>query len=109
MVHSTVRLVLPPRRQAEVLQLLISIAERSRDDPGCVSCRIYQDAQEENVLMVEEVWRNEEDLRRHLRSEDYRHLLLVVEMAVEPPEIAFHSISRASGMETIEEARGFLE
>jgi quinol monooxygenase YgiN len=106
MVHSTIRLVLPSDKRGEALEVLTSMAERSRDDPGCVSCRVYWDAQEENVLMVEDVWRSEEDLRRHLRSDDYRYSLLVVDMAIEPPEIRFHAISRSTGIETIEEARG---
>jgi len=32
-------------------------------------------------------------------------VLLVVEMAVEPPEIRFEEVSRSTGVETIEEAR----
>jgi quinol monooxygenase YgiN len=108
MVHSTIRLVLPLEKRGEALEVLTSMAERNRADPGCVSCRVYQDAQQENVLMVEDVWRTEEDLRRHLRSEDYRNVLLVVEMATEPPEILFHAVSRSTGIETIEEARSSL-
>ena len=45
------------------------------------------------VLVLEEVWRSEEDLDLHLRSEEYRNLLLVLEMALEQPEIRFDTIS----------------
>ena len=57
--------------------------------------------------MIEEVWKTQEDLDRHLRSEDYRHLLLVTEMALEPPEIQFKTVSHSAGLEIIERARGF--
>lgn len=109
MVHATIRMLIPPKRRGEVLEILSSLAERSRFDPGCISCRVYQDVEVEPVVMLEEFWRNEEDLERHLRSEEYRKVLLVVEMALEPPEIRFNTISNSTGVETIEKARNFPE
>ena len=50
----------------------------------------------------------EEDLDLHLRSEEYRNLLLVLEMALKQPEIRFDTISNTTGIETIEKARGHL-
>ena len=55
--------------------------------------------------MVEELWSSEEDILHHLQSEAYRRVLLVVEMAEEPPGIRFDTISCSSGIETIEKAR----
>ena len=75
------------------------------DKPGCISCRIYEDLQEKNVIMLKEVWRSEEDLDLHLRSDEYRNLLLVLEMALEQPEIRFDTISSSMGIEAIEKAR----
>ena len=87
------------------MKILRSMAEQCRDDPGCLSCHIYEDLQEKNVLMLEEVWRSEEDLDLHLRSDEYRNLLLVLEMALKQPEIRFDTISSSTGIETIEKAR----
>jgi len=55
--------------------------------------------------MLEETWRSEKDLDLHLRSDEYRYLLLVLEMALKQPEIKFYTISSSTGMETIEKAR----
>ena len=106
MLLATIRMVVPPDKRAEAVQILNAMAERTRVEPGCLSCRIYHDEQVEAVFMVEEVWKSKEDLDRHLRSDDYRHVLLVTEMAVEPPEIRFQSISNSAGIEIIEKARG---
>ena len=81
------------------------MVEQCGMQPGCLSCHIYGDLQQKNVYMFEEVWRSEEDLNLHLRSEEYRNLLLVLEMAVERPEIRFDTISSSTGFETIEKAR----
>ena len=55
--------------------------------------------------MFEEKWRSDEDLQRHIRSECYQKVLLVMEMAVRPPEIRFDTITDTSGVEIIEKAR----
>jgi quinol monooxygenase YgiN len=104
MVLATIRMMIPPKKSDEALKILRSTAEWSRIKPGCLSSRIYMDTQEDGFLMFEEIWRSEEDLECHLRSDDYRKVLLVLEMAAKQPEIRFDTISRSTGIETIEKA-----
>jgi quinol monooxygenase YgiN len=105
MIHATIRMKIPVQKITEAMDILRSVAERTRIQPGCISCRIYHDAQEENVIMVDELWRTQEEHDRHLRSAEYRNVLLVVEMAYEKPEIKFSEFSTSTGVETIEKAR----
>ena len=98
-------MTIPPQKSGEALRICKSITEQCLDEPGCVSCHIYGDLQEKNVLMLKEIWRSEEDLDHHLRSEEFRNLLLILEMALEQPEIRFDTISSSTGIETIEKAR----
>ena len=60
---------------------------------------------EDNALQFEEMWRSEEEFERHLRSDEYHRVLLVLEMAMKQPEMRFDSISSSAGIETIEKAR----
>lgn len=106
MIIATVRMTIPPQKSGEALKILRSIAEQCRDEPGCLSCHIYGDLQEKNVLMFEETWRSEKDLGIHLRSDEYRNVLLVIEMALKHPEVRFNTVSTSTGIETIEKARG---
>jgi quinol monooxygenase YgiN len=105
MIHATIRMIIPIQKVKEAVDILRSVAERTRIQPGCVSCRIYHDAQEENVIMFDELWKTQEEHERHLRSAEYRNVLLVVEMAHEKPEISFSEFSGSTGVETIEKAR----
>ena len=105
MVRAAIRMVIPSRKRDEVMEILSSIAERARFEPGCISCRLYQGVGVKNLIMLEEFWRDEKALERHLQSEDYRKILLVVEMALETPEVRFDAISHSTGFETIEKAR----
>jgi quinol monooxygenase YgiN len=78
--------------------------ERIKLEEGCLSCRLYKDVLDEETVMFEEVWTDEKNLIKHLRSEEYRNILLVVEMAGEPPTFQFHQIARSMGIQTIEDA-----
>jgi quinol monooxygenase YgiN len=88
-----------------VLTILSSIIEQTKLEEACISCRLYRDVQEDRALMLEEIWSSEKDLQCHLNSDKFHTVLLVVEMATEPPEIRFDTIAHSSGIETIEKAR----
>jgi quinol monooxygenase YgiN len=105
LIQATVTMAMPPQKSGEALRLVKSFAEQWRDEPGCISCHIYEDLQEKNVYMLKEVWSSQEDLDRHLRSDEYRNLLLILEMALEQPEIRFDTIAASTGIETVEKAR----
>jgi quinol monooxygenase YgiN len=94
------------RKRKEALSILGSMIERINLEDGCISCRLYQDILDERALMLEEMWAGEPNLHKHLRSVDFRNVLLVVEMASEPPEIRFDRISSSTGIRTIIEVRG---
>jgi quinol monooxygenase YgiN len=106
MILSTIRFKIPPQKRGEALRILKSMVARNQARPDdCVFSRVCEDALEDNVLQFEEMWSSEEDLERHLHSQEYRNLLLVLEMAIKKPEIRFDTISRSTGIETIEKAR----
>ncbi len=109
MVIATIRMTIPRKKRDEALKILRSMAAQSEVHSGCLGCHIYDDVQEDNVLMFEEMWRNEEDLAQHLRSKEYQNVLLVMEMALKHPEVRFNTVSISTGMETIEKARSSKE
>ena len=95
MILSTVRMTILPRRHGEALKNLRTLAGICRNDFGCISCHIYEDLQEQNVFMLEGVWRTDEDLYQCIRSEKYRNLIL--KLASKPPEIRFDTIAAFDG------------
>ena len=105
MIQARIQMECAPDKTGEALQILQSIVERTRAEAGCISCSVFQDTEMENQLVFAQEWRSEEDLQRHLRSEEYQKVLLVLEMACKPPDIRFDTISSTSGVEIIEKAR----
>lgn len=104
-ILARIRVVVPTANRDEVVSTLRSMLGPTGVEPGCLSCRFYQDVQDENVLNYVEEWQSKEDLFRHLRSEQYRKLLAVVDTSQEEPEIRFDTISQTEGMEAIRSAR----
>jgi quinol monooxygenase YgiN len=105
MIHMSLKMDFTPGKVEEALQILRSIVEPTRAEVGCIDCSVYKDMAHENQILFIQKWRSEEFLQRHLRSEEYQKVLLVMEMAVAPPEIVFETIASTSGVETIEKAR----
>jgi len=109
MVFATVRMTFSKKNICEAMNFLRSIAERSNVQPGCLSCGIYRNGQDDNILKFEQLWSDQGNLDNYLRSEEYRQLLLVMEIAIEQPEIRFDTIAHSTGIETIEKARKYTE
>jgi len=105
MVRSTIRMRIPFKKHSEALEILGSMTEQIRFEPGCISCGLYRGVDDKAIIMIEELWMSDADLQRHLRSDKYRKVLLVIEMAAERPEIRFDTIAQSSGVEAIELAR----
>ena len=106
MVLVTLRMAIPLQKRGEALKILKAMVAQNQARPeDCVFCRICEDVLEDKILQFEEMWSSEEELERHLRSDEYHKVLLVLEMALKQPEIRFDSISSSTGIDTIEKAR----
>ena len=103
--RSTIRMLIPLERESEALEILGAVNEQVRFEQGCIASRLYRGVEDPPSIMLEQLWSSEEDALDHLRSDIYRKILLVIEMATETPEVRFDLIAKTSGLETIEKAR----
>ncbi len=56
MIIASLRLVVPWRRKAEVLEALRSLRGPTSAQPGCVDCRILEDVDDETLVIYIEEW-----------------------------------------------------
>jgi len=101
LIQAIVRFSFSSEKRAELLGILCSIAERVRVKRGCIGCYVSQDVQDEEMVRYEELWESQEDIERHLRSDDYRKVLFVMEMSSHAPDVRFNTIEETTGMETL--------
>jgi len=109
MIISLIRILAEPDNKEEILEILFSVKGPTEGEPGCISCRMYQDIENEHIIAYEEVWRNRENLFKHIRSDLYRNILAVMDMSSDPPDVRFNTISNSAGMELIKEALGYSD
>lgn len=105
MVRSIIRMKIPLDKHNEALEILGRVSDQVRFEPYCISSRLYRGVDEVRAIMLEEHWESGLDMVQHLKSDTYRRILLVIEMAEEPPDIRFDTITHSGGVEVIEQAR----
>ena len=105
MIQATLRMMMDPEKFTEAVKILSRTAERARVETGCERCHVYSDTQKANVILMEGAWKSDEELNRLLRSDGFRDVLMVMEMAIQAPEIKFSTITRVTGIERVKAAR----
>jgi quinol monooxygenase YgiN len=96
------------KQQEEALKILRLLTGPTQVQPGCLTCEVFQQepTQQPLRLCLLEKWETQERLERHIRSEQFRKVLAVMDLANEPPEIEFNTVSQTQGMELIQALRG---
>ena len=99
MVEASVRVLAPPERRTEVLDVLRSLKGPTEGAKGCRECRVMQDAEDANILTYYVRWDTQESLEEHIRSDRFRRLLPYIEMSVVTPEVDVSNVEHLGGIE----------
>ena len=105
MIRSCITIKVDPCRRWETLSALRSSIGPTRADPGCLSCDLYCDAEDDCRLSLVQEWRTQDHLRRHLRSKSYLGLLQIMELSTVEPQVQFDAVATRRGIELIHEER----
>lgn len=105
MIIESVRIVVTPAKREQLRRALAGWAGPTAVESGCISCRILQDRSDLDTFCYEAQWQSRDDLLRHLRSEHYRRLLILMDTGSEPPLVEFHTVAETRGLDFIEFAR----
>ena len=105
MITVTLRIKVSDKRRQDFINSAKLILGPTRIQPGCMSCRLYQDLDEPDAVFLVEEWESREKLDRHFSSEQCRIMLSLMEAADQFPEININTVSKTEGLEAIEAAR----
>lgn len=105
MVIAIVDIKVFPEKREELRRALSSLSGSTQAEQGCTSCQLYQDIPDASVLRVESRWKADSDLLRHIRSNIYRRMLILMELGAAPPTIEFYTVSKLRGLDLVKEAR----
>ena len=98
----TLRMTVRPEKRNDVIEAMRGMLEPTRVERGCLSYRLYEEVGNGNALILVEEWETQEDLERHLRTDNQRQLLALMDLLSEQPELRFNTVSHMAGMDLIE-------
>ena len=102
-------LTIPVNARSNKLNELLSacrlITDQTRQEKGCLGCRLSQDIDNENFINLEETWEHRSYLDEHFRSDIFSALLGAVKLLGETHEIRINDGSQIEGLEAVEAAR----
>jgi quinol monooxygenase YgiN len=105
MITVTLRIKVSHKRRKDFMNSAKLILGPTKIQPGCISCRLYQDLDEPDAVFLVEEWESRETLDRHFNSEQCRIILSLIEAADQFPEIKINTVSKMEGLEAVEGAR----
>ena len=103
MVLVTLRMSVRPERRSDLLETMRGMLEPARVERGCLSYRLYEDVEDGNTFVLVEEWKTQRDLESHIRSDNQRRMLALMDLLSEQPELQFNTVSNTAGMELIED------
>ena len=56
-------------------------------------------------MTISDRWVTREDLDEHVRSDEYRLLLAVIDLSVTPPDISFDDLEHIGGLDLVQALR----
>jgi quinol monooxygenase YgiN len=105
MIIEQMSIAVPQGKRLQLGSALASFVGPTEVQPGCLSCRLFQNWTDPHELRFESRWSNEDDLIRHLKSDSYKQLLLLMELSTTPPQVEFFAVVKAQGLDLVETAR----
>ena len=96
-----------PDKREEMRRGLASLVGPTSVEAGCIGCELFQEAGNPDKFSFEARWNSKHDLMKHLRSEPYKNLLILMELGSDPPMIEFHSVVETRGLDLIESVRRY--
>jgi quinol monooxygenase YgiN len=87
-----------PENLDHAVRLLLSVKGEIVTKRGCTACDVWMEASDEGVVHYREEWESEEAFRKHVRSEEFRRVLIAMDLSSEEPRIVVGNLSGHSGM-----------
>ena len=99
MIIVTLRMTVRPDRRKDLAETIRGMLEPTRVERGCISYCLYEDIENKNTFTLVEEWKTLDDLEKHVRTDNYRRLLALMDLLSVPPQLEFNTVSQTAGME----------
>jgi quinol monooxygenase YgiN len=81
-------------KREELMRIGQAVARASREEPGCISYRLYEDTEVENEFVFVEEWQSIPALQQHFATSHIAEFMRAIPATiVAPPDVKFHTIA----------------
>lgn len=101
---TTTKVTVMPDRRKEFFQTITPLTKRIQSENGCLNYRLYEEAGDENSLILIEEWAAEANWSAHRKGDNFAVLLGLVSVLSIPSKIEFKVLSQIAGNEVINSA-----
>ncbi len=101
MIIVTLKMTVRPGRRNDLAETIRGMLEPTRVERGCISYCLYEDIENKNTFALVEEWKTRDDLEKHVRTDNYRRLLALMDILSEPPQLQFNTVSQTAGVELL--------
>jgi quinol monooxygenase YgiN len=105
MIVLIISLKVAPTDLKDVISIFDTLAGATSVKPGCKKVGLYSDIHNDDALIFIGEWESMDKIEKHISSDEFRRIMAIMDMAVEPPEISFHTVSSVKGFELVEKIR----
>ena len=92
-------------KRNELLRTCRFVADQTRQDIGCLSCRIIQSDKDESIIILEQQWKQRSLLNEHFRSVHFSALFGALKLFSRSYEVRINGGAPGQGMEVVQNAR----
>jgi quinol monooxygenase YgiN len=93
-------------RRDALIQAGQAVAATSREEPGCISYRLYEDTERTNEFVFVEEWERGAALQQHFETEHVGEFMRAISAAiVAPPDVKFHTIASTMDLSEVSASR----
>jgi quinol monooxygenase YgiN len=105
LVTCTIEMLFTPEAQDDAVRVLVSAVGRTEAKSGCRECVVTRDATEESRVRYSEAWESKAAFQRHLQSEEFRIVLVAMDLCREKPSVVVGDLAGRSGIEYLKDLR----
>jgi len=99
MIIVTLRMTVRPDKRHNFMESIRGMLEPTRVERGCISYRLYEDIENKNTFYLVEEWKTRDDFEKHVRTDNYRRLLALMDLLSEPYELRFSTVPQTAVMD----------
>src|ERR1700722_19478042 len=103
LIIESLRIVVRGGKREEMRRALAAWIGPTQVESGGINCRILHEEHEPHSFYYEARWKTPDDLMRHLRSEHYKRLLVLMDLGEDPPVVEFHTVVETKGFDLLQQ------